>query len=117
LAVFLNRPKNTITSFVLRAEATIRSAQCLVALRRWKLEHAQPPKDIETLVKAAGMTSVPIDPWSGEPLRLTVLSGEPVIYSVGDDGKDDKLSHRRPERGGLFACHDTEENSSAHEFY
>ena len=68
----------------------MRGTQCLVALRRWQLEHADPPKDLETIVKAAGMPGVPIDPYSGQPLRMAVLDGKPVIYSVGPDGKDDK---------------------------
>jgi hypothetical protein len=37
----------------------------------------------------AGIPGVPIDPYSGQPLRMAVLWGEPVIYSVGRDGKDD----------------------------
>jgi hypothetical protein len=74
----------------LREEATLRGAQCLVALRRWQLQHRKLPDDLETLVKAVGMSDVPIDPYSGQPLRMTVIEGKPVIYSVGLDGKDDK---------------------------
>jgi hypothetical protein len=75
---------------ILRAETTLRGTQCLVALRRWQFEHEALPKDLDTLVKAAGMPRVPIDPFSGQPLRMTVIERKPVIYSVGPDGKDDK---------------------------
>jgi hypothetical protein len=74
----------------LRYQAALRGTQCLVALRRWQLEHSQPPKDLDTVVKAAGMPGVPIDPYCDQPLRMTLLQGEPVVYSVGEDGKDDR---------------------------
>ena len=77
-------------SLSLREEATLRGTQCLIALRRWQLEHEELPQDLDTLVKAAGMPGVPIDPYSDQPLRMTVIEGKPVIYSVGPDGKDDK---------------------------
>ena len=35
------------------------------------------------------MKSVPLDPYDGKPMRLAMLDGKPVIYSVGRDGKDD----------------------------
>ena len=66
--------------------------RCLVALQRWQLDHTgQPPPDLLTAVKAAGIDRVPIDEYSrtGEPLRFTTLDGEFVVYSVAQDGEDD----------------------------
>jgi hypothetical protein len=91
LAVFLaGSAHQALINAILRAETTSRGTQCLVALRRWQLQHEELPKDLDTLVKAAGMSGVPIDPYSDQPLRMTVIEGEPVIYSVGLDAKDDK---------------------------
>jgi hypothetical protein len=89
VAVFLE-PVFAPIEACLRCQATLRGTQCLVALRRWQLEHRQPPKDLDTVVKAAGMSGVPIDPYCDQPLRMTLLQGEPVVYSVGKDGKDDR---------------------------
>ena len=89
VAVFLE-PEFAMIQACLRCPATLRGTQCLVALRRWQLEHRQPPKDLDTVVKAAGMSGVPIDPYCDQPLRMTLLQGEHVIYSVGKDGKDDR---------------------------
>jgi hypothetical protein len=91
LAVFLEgfAPESMMRQYFLPSEAHFRGTQCLVALRRWQLQHADAPPDLKTLVKAAGMSGVPIDPFSGQPLRMAVLWGKPVIYSVGRDGKDD----------------------------
>ena len=36
------------------------------------------------------MPGVPIDPYSDQPLRMIVIEGKPLIYSVGRDGKDDQ---------------------------
>jgi hypothetical protein len=88
VAVFLE-PNFVFPQACLTHQAALRGAQCLVVLRRWQLDHREPPKDLETLVKAAGMKGVPIDPYSDQPLRMTLLDGEPVIYSVGKDGEDD----------------------------
>ena len=71
-------------------KARLRGTQCIVALRRWQLQHADAPPDLETLVNAAGMPRVPIDPYSNQPLRMGTVKGKTVIYSVGPDGKDDK---------------------------
>jgi hypothetical protein len=91
VAVFLEPPAVAIRiNAYLQAQTRLRGMECLVALRRWQLKHRELPKDLETLVRAAGMIGVPIDPYSDQPLRMTVLQGEPVIYSVGPDGKDDK---------------------------
>jgi hypothetical protein len=78
-----------VANSCLRCEATRRGTQCLVALRRWQLEHREQPPDIEALVKTAGMKSVPLDPYCDRPLRLATGPDAPVIYSVGADGQDD----------------------------
>lgn len=69
----------SVREVCLRGEATLRGTQCLIALRRWQLEHGKLPHDLDTLVKAAGMPGVPIDPFSGQPLRMTVIEGKSVI--------------------------------------
>jgi len=89
VAVFFEPDLGPCVHAFLRDETSLRGTQCLVALRRWQLEHREPPKDLETLVKAAGMKGVPIDPYSDQPLRMTMLENVPVVYSVGPDGKDD----------------------------
>jgi len=91
VAVFLE-PQFVFVQALLRDQAALRGTQCLVALRRWQLEHRGLPPDLDTLVKAAGMKAVPIDPYCDQPMRMTVLQGTPVIYSVGADGKDDKAT-------------------------
>jgi hypothetical protein len=66
--------------------------QCLVALRRWQLQEGKKlPPDLLTVCKAAGMKTVPVDQYSkaAEMLRSKIFGVDPVVYSVGKDGKDD----------------------------
>ncbi len=87
----------------------LEAAKALVALRRWYGTHSNPPPDIATLCRAAGLTDVPRDYFSDGPLRiisfatetpiqhrfqkdLKAVAGETIIYSVGPDGVDDKAS-------------------------
>ena len=32
---------------------------------------------------------MPIDPYDGEPMKFAMVDGQPIVYSVGRDGKDD----------------------------
>jgi hypothetical protein len=74
----------------LKTETTLRGTQCLIAMKRWQLDHDGPPPDLDTIVKAAGMKAVPLDPYTNQPMRTTTFMGRPVVYSIGPDGKDDR---------------------------
>lgn len=70
-------------------ETTLNSLHCVLAIRRWELEHTEPPPDLLTAVRQSGLSFVPIDPFSGGPLRVSFVNAEAMIYSVGPDGVDD----------------------------
>ena len=74
---------------IARAVATFRAMECLIALRRWQLTHRGSPSNLAAAIKGTPLKAVPIDPYDGKPMRLAMLDGEPVVYSVGRDGKDD----------------------------
>jgi hypothetical protein len=67
-----------------------RLAMCLVAVARGRLAGANEPADLAAMVRAAGFPNVPVDPYSGVPLRMTEVNGQPIFYSVGPDGDDDQ---------------------------
>ncbi len=71
-----------------RTLASLRAMECLVALRRWQISHRGLPKDLASVVKAVGLKIVPLDPYDGQPMKLTVIDGQPVVYSIGRDGID-----------------------------
>lgn len=78
-----------LTQALARAEATEAAMECLIVLRRWQLSHRGLPRALAVAVREAGLKAVPIDPYDGKPMRLAVIDGQLVVYSVGKDGKDD----------------------------
>jgi hypothetical protein len=85
----------------------IRAVKCQAAVRRWQLTHDGRTGALADMCRAAGLPGVPVDPFSGKPLLMTTASGEPVIYSVGIDGRDDRGQKdadlgRNPEGDFLF---------------
>ena len=98
--------ENAITGEV-TLKTRLRATMALIALRRWYGTHANPPPDIATMCREAGLPEAPRDFFAEGPLRmatfaaetpiqhrhqqdLKALAGETVIYSVGPDGVDDK---------------------------
>lgn len=70
-------------------QAFLAGTECLIAVRRYALAHGTLPPDLQTAAREAGLPSVPVDPFSGQPMRYRVLNGKPLVYSVGPDRKDD----------------------------
>ncbi len=92
-ASLVELPRAQLFEAARRNRTRLDAAKCLVALARWKIEHPDmPPPDLAAVCKAAGMKSVPPDPYSSsdEPLRGIILDGEFVIYSVAGDGEDNE---------------------------
>ena len=72
-----------------RGAAVLRASECLIAVRHWQLRHRGNPPEMATAIQGSSLKAVPIDPYDGKPMRLTQIDGQPVVYSVGRDGKDD----------------------------
>jgi hypothetical protein len=88
ISVFL--PESSAFAFAsARAVTALRGTQCLIAMRRSQLEKGAAGQDLAAITKAAGTAQVPIDPYADQPFRIATVAGQPVIYSVGPDGKDD----------------------------
>jgi hypothetical protein len=87
LTTLPNIPK--FVDYSMRDGMYVRGAQCLAAVRRWQLLHEGKLSGLAEMCRSAGLSRVPIDDYSGAPMRLAVVAGEPVIYSFGSDGDDD----------------------------
>jgi hypothetical protein len=68
--------------------ALVRSAAAAVAIERFRRAHGTLPPALEDLVPSA-LASVPVDPYSGLPLRYRASGEAYAIYSVGENGVDD----------------------------
>ncbi len=90
LARLLNDSESLVAVEAFRiADANLHGVKTLAAVRRWQIAHKNLPNDLAAACAEAGLKSVPIDPYSGKPIKFVVLNGRPVVYSVGKDGKDD----------------------------
>ncbi|HMO66355.1 MAG TPA: hypothetical protein PKE47_14215, partial [Verrucomicrobiota bacterium] len=71
-----------------RMEALRNLAVTALAAARFRGVHAAWPESLDALAPDF-LPQVPRDPMDGHSLRLRLAGGEPAIYSVGPDGKDD----------------------------
>ncbi|NLH16717.1 MAG: hypothetical protein GX455_09065 [Phycisphaerae bacterium] len=82
-------PSLTLTCRMnLQIEAGFDSVRISIAIERFRLETGKLPERLEELTPKY-MEKVPIDPFDGQPLRFKRLEKGYVIYSIGEDGKDD----------------------------
>ncbi len=81
-----------VSKFLLKAanaENERRMAVTVIALERFHLRHGQYPAQLPDLVPEL-LARVPIDLMDGKPLRYRLRDdGTFLLYSVGEDGKDD----------------------------
>jgi hypothetical protein len=70
------------------AQANIRLATTALAVERFRLNQRRLPEDLKELTPRF-LDAVPTDPFDGAPLRYRRLDRGYVIYSVGEDGRDD----------------------------
>jgi RNA polymerase sigma factor (sigma-70 family) len=69
--------------------ALTRITQGPVAVRRWQVRHGgEMPPSLAAAAQEAGMPTVPLDPYDGQPIRFSVLDGQPTVYALGQDGRD-----------------------------
>jgi hypothetical protein len=74
---------------VMRAETERSLVLAAVALKRYGVRHGGVPESLSALVPEF-LSSVPVDYMDGQPLRFRrQVDGGFVLYSVGEDGKDD----------------------------
>jgi hypothetical protein len=66
-----------------------RIALAVLAIERYRREHREaPPPELGALVPGY-MSAVPVDPFSGQPLRYVIRPDAYLVYSVDIDRKDD----------------------------
>ncbi len=76
------------TTAAVRAEASNCAAVTFLAVERYRHKHKKLPERLEQLVPEF-LEAVPADPYNGKLLRYVVRDGQPIVYSVGKNRKDD----------------------------
>ncbi|HNS21524.1 MAG TPA: hypothetical protein PKH24_13555 [Sedimentisphaerales bacterium] len=68
--------------------ARLQNAKISLALERYRLACGELPETLDRLVPEF-LSAVPQDPFDGQPMRYNRQDGGYVVYSVGEDGRDD----------------------------
>lgn len=71
-----------------------------IALELYRRRHAAWPPTLKELTPGL-LPAVPLDRFTGNPLRYRLVNGRPLLYSCGSDGDDD--GGRMPARGNQVA--------------
>jgi hypothetical protein len=77
-----------IIALDLRNISGLRTAQAAIAVQRYRLASGRLPETLKDLVPDY-LEEVPLDPFDGKELRYKKLETGYVIYSIGEDLKDD----------------------------
>jgi hypothetical protein len=86
-----------LVSAIRMAEAHLRSAVTAVAVERYRQTEGKWPAKLTDLTPRY-MEAVPMDPFAARPLKYVATENGMVIYSVGEDGKDQKGKRRTAEQ-------------------
>jgi hypothetical protein len=89
--------------FTRNAEVSARllAAQAALAVERYRRAHGEAlPERLEQLVPAL-LPAVPTDPYDDAPLRYKKLPAGYVVYSIGEDRKDDGGVEPLPKKRGV----------------
>jgi hypothetical protein len=73
---------------LLTGHARLRCASVALAAERYRRQQAHWPQSLADLVPRH-LKAVPLDPFDGKPLRYRRTDTGAIIYSVGEDGRDD----------------------------
>jgi hypothetical protein len=79
--------RETVATFQ-QGQALLRSAAAALAVERFRQKQRRWPGGLAELVPEF-LRAVPDDPFDGKPLRFARAGEGVVVYSVGQDGKDD----------------------------
>lgn len=81
-------------------DAEDRCCRAAVAMTRFRLDHGTLPSHLADLVPGY-LKAVPMDPFDGNPLRLTVQGDTWIIYSIGPDGIDNGGAQMNRHKGDV----------------
>jgi len=73
-----------------RDDASSRLLACALAVRAYRLAHGRLPTSLTQVLQAGCLRAVPTDPFDPQrrSVRYLLMSGQPVIYSIGPDRTD-----------------------------
>lgn len=89
ITIMMAAPLGSLREAVTRSEAQLAGVQLLCALRHFEISHGFVAQSLQEAVAETALTIVPIDPYSGQPMRFTEVENQLTVYSTGKDLQDD----------------------------
>jgi competence protein ComGC len=91
-----------------RHRTNVEATVTILALQRYKADKDSFPGDLQELINAGYLRQLPLDVYSGKPLVYRKTDDSFILYSVGEDFKDDGGKVRRDDGGRpkLWGHHD-----------
>ena len=88
LAPIMSTPMGTVTGHDCRVIAMLENARAALAVERYRLANTRLPESLNELVPKF-LESLPIDPFDGKKVRYKKTDIGFIVYSVGNNLKDD----------------------------
>jgi hypothetical protein len=85
--LYFDRHMFNLAKVELRHQAYLEVVRTAYASYLHRFDHGSYPTTLEALLPT--LKKLPMDPFSGKPIRLTIIEGDFVVYSVGDNQQDD----------------------------
>ncbi len=82
-------PVESLVEVRFHRAAQLAATEALLMVRRYQVVHGRSPDNLQEAAAESALGRVPSDPFDGKPIRMAVISGKLVLYSVGKDCIDD----------------------------
>jgi len=82
-----------------RARAEYEALVAIVAIKKYRVEKADYPREFEALIREGYLTELPMDPYSDAPLVYRPTGDDFILYSLGLNFTDDGGQPGRDEEG------------------
>jgi len=80
---------DTLLGVCYNKKARFKALVTVLALENWKLEKEMYPENLTELIIAGYLEELPMDPYSDKPLVYKKTDDGFILYSIGEDFKDD----------------------------
>ena len=84
-----------------RVKPDVEATLAIIAALRYKQDIGSYPENLEKLVAAGYLKELPMDPYSDRPLVYKKTDDAFILYSVGQNFKDDGGEYGRNEKGDI----------------
>ena len=90
-----------VNRFVYRHKMHVEAVETTLAVIRFKQNTGDYPENLDDLVAAGYLNSLPIDPWSDKPMIYKRTDDSFMLYGIGENFEDDGGEVDRDDKGRI----------------